>query len=337
MIDIKKVLFELSEAVTAGTVHSASDIAFKYLNDYTDCKQNGATVIGFLKGNSDRTLMLDAHIDEISFTVTNIDDNGFVTVAKCGGFDLRLLPARPVTIHGKTEIPAVFCSTPPHLASGNAEYTDISALKIDTLLGEKAKEQISLGDTVTFRAKPVNLLGNRVTGKSFDNRAGVVCLIELARRLKSKILPFNIAFVLSDQEELGCRGCRTAAFEIDPQEAIVIDVSFGDGPDISPDDCGKLSKGAMIGVAPILDKDISRTLIKTAKENNIAYQTEVMGRSTGTNSDFISISRQGVPTGLISIPLRNMHTDIEVVDFDDIISVCDILENYILSGGADRD
>ena len=281
--------------------------------------------------------MLDAHIDEISFTVTNVDDDGFVTVAKCGGFDLRLLPARPVTIHGKQEIPAVFCSTPPHLSSGSAEYTDISSLKIDTLLGEKAKEQISLGDTVTFRTKPVNLLGNRVTGKSLDNRAGVVCLIELARRLADRKLPFNIAFVLSDQEELGCRGCRTATFDIDPDEAIVIDVSFGDGPDISPDDCGKLSNGAMIGLSPVLDNNISRKLISTAKEKNIPYQTEVMGRSTGTNSDFISVSRRGVPTGLISIPLRNMHTDIEVVDIDDILSVCDILENYILSGGVGND
>lgn len=333
-MDIKELLFELSAAVAAGTVHSASDIACKYLSEYTECEQNGLTVIGRLGGNSTRTLMLDAHIDEIAFTVTNIDDEGFLTVAKCGGFDLRSLPARAVTVHGKREIPAVFCSTPPHLSSDKTEFDDIAALKIDTMLGAEAKELIALGDMVTFRQEPVCLAGHRVTGKSFDDRAGVACLIELARRLSGKDLPMNIAFVFSDQEELGYRGSRTATFDIDPDEAIAIDVSFGDGPGISPDECGKLSGGAMIGVSPVLDSAVSRKLIDIAKENDISYQTEVMGGRTGTNGDAISITRGGVKTGLVSIPLRNMHTDIEVIDLDDIISVCDILEKYILSGGV---
>lgn len=335
-MDIKKLLFELSAAVSAGTVHKASDIAFKYLSEYAECKQNGATITGLIKGSSDRTLMLDAHIDEIAFTVTNIDDEGFLTVEKCGGFDLRSLPARPVTVHGKREIPAVFCSTPPHLASGKREFEDISELKIDTMLGEEAKTLISLGDTVTFRTEPVSLAGHRVSGKAFDDRAGVACLIELARRLSGKELPMNVMLVFSDQEELGCRGSRTATFDIDPDEAIAIDVSFGDGPGISPEECGKLSGGAMIGMSPVLDSKISKRLISIAKESNIPYQTEVMGSRTGTNGDVISISRGGVRTGLISIPLRNMHTDIEVIDLEDIGSVCDILEKYILSGGVDN-
>ena len=334
MMDIKKILFELSEAVTAGYVHEASDVAHKYLSQYAECRQNGATVIGTIKGNSKRTLLLDAHIDEIAFTVTNVDDEGFLTVAKCGGFDLRTLPARPVTVHGKEKIPAVFCSVPPHLASGEMSFDDIATFKIDTLLGEKAKELVSLGDIVTFRNAPVSLMGQRVSGKSFDNRAGVTCLLELARRLSEKELPMNVTFVFSDQEELGCRGIRTAAFDIDPDEAIVLDVSFGDGPGISPEECGKLSGGAMIGFSPVLDSEISQKLVSLAKENELPYQTEVMGRSTGTNSDMLSVNRSGVRTGLVSIPLRNMHTDIEVVDLEDINTVCDILEKYILSGGV---
>lgn len=333
-MDIKNLLFELSAAVSAGPLHTASDLSFKALSEYAECEQKGLTVIGRMKGNSEYTLMLDAHIDEIAFTVTNIDSEGFLTLAKCGGFDLRGLPACAVTVHGKREIPAYFCSTPPHLSSGDMEFDDIAKLKVDTLLGEQARELISVGDMVTYRISPAELANGRVTGKSFDDRAAVVCLIELARRLKGKELPINVVFTFSDQEELGCRGSRTATYTVEPNEAIALDVSFGDGPDISADDCGKLSGGAMIGLSPILDSAIGKKLHDIAEQNGIPHQTEVMGRSTGTNSDVISVSRGGVKTGLVSIPLRNMHTAVEVIDIKDIVSVCDILEKYVLSGGV---
>lgn len=334
-MDIKKTLFALSDACAAGSVSEAADMAAEMLSDFAECeRRNGLTVIGRMKGKGDYTLMLDAHIDEVSMIVTNIDDEGFVTVDKCGGIDLRALPARPVLIHGRQKVHGVFCSTPPHLAAGEVEYSDISKLKIDTMLGAKAKELIALGDTVTFDAKAVSLMGDRVSGKAFDDRAGVVCLLELAERLKDKELPFNVVFALSDAEELGMRGCKTASFYVDPDEAIAIDVSFGDGIDISPDECGKLSSGAMIGISPVLDSSVSSKLLRLAREREIAFQTEVMGGKTGTDSDVIALTRSGVKTGLISIPLRNMHTDCEVVDLNDILSVCDLLEAYILSGGA---
>ena len=256
--------------------------------------------------------------------------------AACCLMRLQLLysNARTCEIHGKEKIKGVFCSTPPHLSNGAAEYDDISALKLDTLLGEKAKDIISVGDFVTFSSRAASLHGSRVTGKSLDNRAGVVCLLELARRLNGKKLPFNIVFSFTDAEELGNRGAKTDAFNLSPDEAIVLDVSFADGPDIPSCDCGRLSGGAMIGMSPILDKKLSQRLISVAKENDISYQTEVMGGRTGTDCDVISISKSGVKTALISIPLRNMHTDVEIVDINDIKSVCDLLENYILKGGA---
>lgn len=336
-MDIQKTLFALSEAVSVGTLTAARDIAFDILSKYTDCEKcDNLTVIGKMKGQSDRTIMLDAHIDEIALVVTAVDENGFVTVAPAGGFDLRTLPAREVVIHGKTEIPAVFCSTPPHLSSGEITYDDINALKLDSMLGEKARDVITPGDLVTLCTKPAVLSGTRVTGKSLDDRAGVVCLLELAERLHGKTLPTNVVFVLSDAEELGMRGCKTAAFKVDPDEAIAIDVSFADAPDVSPDDCGKMSGGAMIGVSPTLDREISDRLNTVAFENNIPYQNEIMGGRTGTNSDVIGITRGGVRTGVVSIPLRNMHTDCEVIDLKDIKSVCDILELYILSGGVEN-
>ena len=335
-MNIKDTLFELCEAVGAGTLMEASDIAYEKLSQLCDCeRKNGLTVVGKMQGSGNKTLMLEAHIDEVSMIVTDVDDEGFITVAGCGGIDLRGLPSRAVTIHGKREIPAVFCATPPHLLVGEQEYDDISKIKLDTLLGSAARELISVGDMVTFRTCAHSLLGSRITAKSLDNRAGVTCLIELASRLSGKKLPMNVVFLLSDAEELGMRGAKTASFAIDPDEAIAIDVSFALAPDVSPSESGKLGGGAMIGIAPVLDKSISERLVSIAKENNIPYQCDVMGRSTGTNADVISINREGVKTGLVSIPLRNMHTDCEVIDLDDISSVCDILERYILSGGAE--
>ncbi len=334
-MDIKRTLFSLSSAVSAGTLTEARDIAFDILSRYAECKKHdNLTVTGIIKGvDQSRTIMLDAHIDEVAMVVTDIDRNGFLTVSKCGGIDIRSLPARTVTVHGRKKLLGVFCSTPPHLSKGDIKFDDISDIKIDTMLGESAADVVSIGDYVTYCTKPKELLKNRVCGKSFDDRAGVVCLLELAERFHKTIPPCNIAFVLSDGEELGMRGSRTATFDIEPNEAIAVDVSFGDAPDVSANDCGKLSHGAMIGFSPSLDGEISRKLKAIAEDNAIPYQCEVMGGNTGTNGDVISITKGGVRTGLISIPLRNMHTDIEIIDLDDIKSVCDIIEKYILSGG----
>ena len=337
-MNIKETLFALSSADGVGNIREASDLAYDLLKEYCKTeKSDTLTVIGYLKGESDYTLMLDAHIDQIAMIVTDIDDNGFLTVAKSGGIDIRALPSRRVTVHGKEKVAAVFCATPPHLSSGEKEYTDIADIKLDTALGAKAKEIISIGDYVTFSADPCELLGTRVSGRSFDDRAAVACLIEVAKRLKDKKLPLNVAFVLSDGEELGMRGIRPAAFKVDPNEAIAIDVSFGDGIGISEDECGKLGEGGMIGISPALDRKISQKLIITAKDNYITYQTEVMGVRTGTNADMIAVSRQGVRTCTLSIPLRNMHTEVETLDIKDLDSVCELLCAYILSGGAMND
>ena len=120
--------------------------------------------------------------------------NGFLTVANSGGIDIRSLPARAVTVHGKEKIPAVFCATPPHLSAGETEYSDISKIKLDTGLGEKAAEIVSVGDYVTFSAEPAELTGDTVTGRSFDDRAGAACLIELASRLSGRGKSFHAGF-----------------------------------------------------------------------------------------------------------------------------------------------
>ena len=129
------------------------------------------------------------------------------------------------------------------------------------------------------------------------------------------------------------RGAATAAFNIKADEAIAVDVSFGDGIGISETECGKLGEGAMIGVSPVLCRDLSDRLIGIAEQNGIKYQLDAMGGKTGTNADVISVSRGGVKTCTVSIPLRNMHTEVETLSLQDLNSVCDLLEKYILSGG----
>ncbi len=335
MSNIKDRLFKLSCVDGVGSIREAADLAFDMLKEYCVCeKTDNLTVIGYLKGESEYTLMLDAHIDQVAFVVTDIDNKGFLTLKNVGGIDIRSLPSRRVTVHGKEKITAVFCATPPHLSKGDTAYENISDIKLDTALGERAEDIVSVGDYVTFAGTPKELLGSKVCGRSFDNRTAVACLITVAEMLSDKKLPFNVAFVLSDGEELGLRGIRTASFKIDPDEAIAVDVSFGDGIGIGNEECSPLGSGAMIGIAPTLDSKISKKLTEICEHKKIPYTLEIMDGKTGTNADMISVNKEGVPTGTVSIPLRNMHTEVEIADIKDLQSVCNLLCEYALSGGT---
>lgn len=337
-MEIKELLFALSSRDAIGAVSDAADFAKNELSAYCDrIETNGLTVIGTVKGESDYTLMLDAHIDQVGMMVTHVDDDGFLSVDKAGGLDLRSLPSGRVTVHGREKLTAVICSTPPHLAKGEVSYDDIAKLKVDTGLGCRAKDLVAVGDFVTFQSQPLCLSGRRVSGRSFDDRAGVCCLLETARRLKGRKLPISVSFVLSDAEELGMRGVRGAAFRVEPMEAVAVDVTFGDGKGIKESECGKLGAGPKIGVSASLDSRVTAKLIATAETGKIPFALEPMGDLTSTNADFIGVSRCGVPCGTVSIPLRNMHSRAEVLDLDDLDRTCDLLCAYILAGGIAHD
>lgn len=337
-MDIKELLKELTLSFSIGHIDGAREILGRIVSPYAETEKIGNQgLIATIKGKSDKTLLIDAHIDEVGFIVTNVSENGFLTVSSCGGIDLRHLPAKQVVIHGKEKVKGVFISTPPHLSKENEKYCDLGKIKIDTGLSEKAKDIISVGDFVTFDGEFFTLLNNRVASKSLDNRAGCAALALLAERLYGKKIPVNVVLLFSDSEELGLRGARTAAFKINADKAIVVDVSFGDAPDVKVQDSSPLSSGTMIGSSPILSRNITRTLEEIAKEKGIQFTNEVMGSATGTNADVISITKEGIECGLLSIPLRNMHTDCEIVDIRDIEATVDLLENFILSGGSFND
>lgn len=333
IINLKELIFKLSEADGMGGIKDALRVAEQYLSQYATVEYMGeGTLIGFIKGNSNHTIMLDAHIDEIGMMVTAVDEKGFLKVSGAGGIDARILAAMPVRIHAKEPVVGVFCSTPPHLRKDDEEICKITEMYIDTGLGEKGREVVSVGDRVTFLQAPKELTGGRITGKSFDDRAGVAALIEVAHKISDQGVPLcNVAILLSDQEELGCRGAKVSAFAVDPDEAIAVDVSFGDTPDIPSHKTGKLDCGAMLGVSPVLSQKITDKLAKLATENKIPFQYEVMGGHTSTNADVIAVTRSGIPCGLLSIPLRNMHTPVEVISIADVQSVADMITAYIMA------
>ena len=328
-MELEFLIKELSEADGAGGLDGAIKVAEKYLTKFASVTRRNNGVVGLI-GEGERLLLLDAHIDEIGMVVTDVDD-GFLRVAPMGGIDPRILPATRVKIHGKETVSGVFCSVPPHLKRDESEVAPTDEQYIDTLLGDKAKEVIPVGSRVTFDQTLKALNGGLVTGKSLDNRAGVAALIRCAELLSAKKLNCRVAILLSDMEELGLRGARVDSFQLDPEEAVVVDVSFGNSPDIEEYKTGELGKGPMIGVSPVLSAEVTEKLQKLAEQKNIPCQTEVMGGTTSTNADVISVNRSGVKTGLVSIPLRNMHTPVEIIDVADVENTARLLAEYILS------
>lgn len=332
MSELKKMLCELCEADSVGGLDGCLRVAEGYLGRYAETRRSGGSLIGTIKGKSDKTLLLDAHIDQIGFTVTSVC-GGFLRVAAIGGIDSKMLPGMRVTVHGKIPVCGVFCSTPPHL-SGDDRPLKLEDMYIDTGLAD-ASEYVSLGDRVTFRGGFASLCGSKVTARSLDNRAGVAALLRCAELLKDKELPVNVSVLLSDMEEIGGSGALTESFSLCPDEAVAVDVSFGNAPDIPEYESGKLGKGAMIGISPILSKAVTDGLKAAAIKASLPFQFEVMGGRTSTNADKITSVRGGVPTGLVSIPLRNMHTPAEVVDLNDIEATAKLLAEYILSKSSE--
>lgn len=305
-------------------------------NTLLESDNNGNIVATLGNSNGDNIILLDAHNDQIGFIVTYIDEKGFIKVSNCGGIDRRVLLGSVVTVKGKYDIKGIICCLPPHLSDGGEDKApSADSVYIDTGLSkEDVTALVSLGDRVVINATPKKLLGTRFTGVGLDNKAGVATIIKVAHLLSNEELNCCVKLLFSCQEETGFLGSKTASFSISPKCAIVVDVSFATQPSVPSEKCGVMSKGPMIGIAPILNKDIFAYLKNIAENNNIPYQIEVMNSTTGTNADAITISKGGVPTGLVSIPLRNMHTQAEVVDMQDIDNSAQLIATFIKERGA---
>lgn len=333
-MDIKNTVAMLSEVAGAsGNESLAAELALDMLKKYCpDAEIKNGNVIGkFGKFNESLpSLVLDAHIDQIGMIVTYITDEGFVKIGNLGGIDRRLLPAQQVVIHGKRDIKGVICSVPPHLSSGKNEIISFSDAAVDTgMTKSELEENISYGDTITFDVKCRSLIGSRITGGALDDRCGVASILYALELLKDQKIAYNVTVIFSAQEELGERGAAIGAFEINPDIAIAVDVSFAFAKGENEQKCGYLGKGPMIGISPSLSREISHKLIDTAKNSKIPYQLEVMNGLTSTNADRYSVNREGAESCTVSIPLRNMHTPVEVIDISDVEFTGKLLAEFI--------
>lgn len=339
-MDIAKVLEELCGlGGVSGGETAVHETALRLLREYApDAKADSfGNIIGYVgSGENDGDkplLMLDAHIDRIGMVVTHIDDDGFLKVGGMG-MDRRTLLAQSVTVFGKEKIHGVVSTLPPHVAEDGKKAPKLSEIYIDVgMTKERAEEVISPGDLVILDGEFSRLAGTKVCSPATDDRAGVAALLYALDLLKEeKELPFRIAAVFAAQEEVGIRGTGVAAYNIAPDYAIAVDVTFAVSSGVSPSEAGKLGKGGMIGISASLSRELSEKLISVAKEKEIPYQLEAMAGKTGTDADKISVTKGGVVTGLISIPQRYMHTPCEVLDTEDIKAVGQLIAEFVKGG-----
>lgn len=325
-----ELLKELTQTVgVSGCEENITALLKKKLSLYGDVTVDSMNNV-FCTFGEGYHFLLDAHLDEIGLIVTDITDDGFIKFSNCGGIDARPLPAMEVSVWGREEVKGVISTLPPHLQSASDEkkIPKLSELAIDTgLTKDKLEKLVSLGDRITFKRNFTPLLNGLVSASCLDDRSGVAAILMCLDELKN--LGCKVTVMFSSQEEVGTRGAKVGPYAKSVDEAISVDVSFALTPGCDKSECGELSKGAMIGFSPILDKEISRKLVDDAEKNNIPYQCEIMSGRTGTNADVISISERGIKTALISIPEKYMHQRVEVVDTADVESVSRLICAYI--------
>lgn len=341
---MERSLKKLSEASgPAGFESSAASAAASALAGVCTAvsRDRLGNLVAFRRCGADNAplLMLDAHIDEIGFIITGVDDGGFLKFAPVGGLDARVLPDAEVTVLTDPPIKGIVCCLPPHVQSAAEmeEFAKPDTLAIDIGYDkEKAAALVKPGTFAVSAAPFCALSNNRFTGKALDNRACVAAVIAALDAVKGEKLDYDIAFVASVQEELGTRGAKPAAFGLAPDAAIVLDVTFGAAPDAPEDGTFPLGGGITLCLGPAVDKALTDRLFSLADKLGVPCRPEVYGHDTGTNATPVQVTRAGIPVAVISIPIRNMHTPCEVIDFTDIEYAVKLLAGFIKeTKGAD--
>ena len=308
----------------------AQDILSQYMKTEIDTLGN---VVAKFNEDGKIKIVLEAHMDRVGLVIRGIDEKGFLLIDKVGGTDARTLIGANVVVFGGERIPGVICSTPPHLMKKGDEDSpvDVTKLAIDIGLSkEKAQQLVSIGDRAVIESKGVELLDDRISSAALDDRAGMASVIIAVENVIKRLKNVSLTVVFSTQEEVGGSGAKTAAFNFDADYAICVDVGFGGDLLCDRTQTIDLEKGASIGISPVLDRAFMIELKETAKKHGIPFQHDVMAGRTGTNADNICNSKGGVKTALLSIPLRNMHTPVEVISTKDIKLTADLISAFIL-------
>lgn len=286
-----------------------------------------------------KKIMIEAHCDEIGLMVKNIDENGFISIVNVGGVDPRILPSCEVTVHGTRDLTGVIGAKPPHL-QGRGERNKsvpISDMAVDTGLSAKTvREIVSVGDSITLPQSVGELSGDAFSGKSLDDRASVAAILTVMKNLQKIVIDTDVYAVLSVQEEVGGYGAMTACYDINPDVAVAIDVCHAVTPDNSY--CAYESGcGTVITCGPNIHPKVYSRLKATAEKRGVKYEIDVDGGNTGTDAWVMQVVGKGVPTGLLSIPLKYMHTSVETLAISDVEATADLLTYFIQDFDTDTE
>lgn len=280
-------------------------------------------------GDGAVTLAVVGHIDEIGVQITHLDENGMLAFGTLGGIGAELLAGQRVLLAGRNGlVPGVVGRREaPEARHGDRPKLELSDLHIDigAASSEEAAGLVRVGDAGVWQGDPVELPNGRFVSKALDNRLGAYIALESARRVaEAGDAKIDVVAVAAVQEEIGYHGARTAAFALDPQVALAIDVTWAtDVPGGSPRRAGKveLGSGAAITRGPVVNPRVSDLLVETAEAEEIKHSFEVYAGRTLTDADAVHVARGGVPTGLVSIPIRYMHSPVELASLDDLEAV----------------
>lgn len=327
------------EGEVAGIIREAF---MKYCDEVTIDKLGN--VVALKKGNRGQIegprpkVAFFSHMDEIGLIVLNFDKNGFLNFSSIGGYDQRTLIGQEVIIHGREKVYGVIGMRPPHLNVGNdAQKTlKLSEMLIDTGYSEeRLRELVNIGDIITIKRKMTELQGDVLAGKAMDDRAGVAAMYVCAEELKDFMHDADVYFVSTTREEVGSQGAVVSTYNIEPDIGIALDVGFARTPELKPTQSCEFGKGPVIGLGPNIHPKVAELLKNAAKNNNIPYQVEVFTGNTGTDARAVQVSRTGVASGLISLPLKYMHTSVETMTMKDITATGKLLTRLItgMNGG----
>lgn len=282
-------------------------------------------------------LLLDAHVDEIGILVTGEEDR-FLRFRTLGGVDPRMLCDREITLLTQPPIFGVIACLPPHVqtAEDMNKSTPVSELYLDVgLSSEEVKVRIPIGTPGVFRGGCASLGADQCCGKALDDRACMTAILRALELLQERELDVDLYVLFSTQEETSSAGAITAVNDIKPDICVAVDVTHGQTPDGPKDKTFALGGGPAIGMGPNMSRELTRTLIDLAGQENIDYHIEVMSGHTGTNAWLMQICREGIATAVLSLPLKYMHTPVEVISRTDLESTAKLLAAFAAQAGKE--
>ncbi|MBI5651947.1 MAG: M42 family peptidase [Chloroflexi bacterium] len=265
-------------------------------------------------------VLIEGHMDEIGLMVTDIE-RGLLRFTQVGGFDVRVLLAQEVIVHGKQPLRGIIGSRPPHVLTDaeREKVIPMPDLFVDVGVPEdKVRDLVSIGDPITLARQMISLKGNLVAGKAFDDRCALVSVVEALKHLATLKHSWDVYAVANVQEEVGLYGAMTSTFKINPDVAIALDVSHADQPNSTEVNAVPLGDGMGLAMGPNIHPLVHKKLIEVANANEIPFKVTAYAGATGTNAWAMQVVQAGIPTGLIDIPLRYMHTSVETLNLNDL-------------------